>query len=408
MPPRPWRREEGAEMPFRGGPGQKPGGSVGRSDKTKGDAQPSNQSRETSIGGSQSIEADIRGIARKHNLCVDFLRTGKCSRDKCRYGHFGPDNSGERPVAVPTAPAPPSETKPKPDPIQTKLWDDVRRVTSNKFCLRWKDSTVRPQGKYVIWMALIVATMLLTWLTPLLFASLVVVETACSYPVAVAFCGLREVLGYHNYIENGYESCHFAFWNASDSYLRLIVWLFVRIVLFYFVCVYLVFHEYKEVITHNYEQVGDYPTPLTTTVSQDVRPDVMSRGKLLHSDPLLVTVKYTKTTTYNLRFYTGRYEWCSWLVYWRTNHKTKTLTISMEMLSQLNVIANNFPVMDDRTACDRLAYAARNACTVNTDRFDFIQGGNIVANTAFVAYGIYCRTKEQTKNLPFWREPAPK
>jgi hypothetical protein len=83
------------------------------------------------------------------------------------------------------------------------------------------------------------------------------------------------------------------------------------------------------------------------------------------------------------------------------------MIISLELLAQMNTFSNTDPLVDMKTTGQRIEYAARCAGTVNTDRFDYLAPKeNVVANTAFVAYGLQRQTAYKTRDLPFWREPA--
>lgn len=173
---------------------------------------------------------------------------------------------------------------------------------------------------------------------------------------------------------------------------RFIAFLWVPVALFFASVSLKIFED------HEYVQDGDYLPPLVRNEFDDVRPDQMARGKLLHSDPRLIKMSYNKKMRKCLCF--GSVELCySWTT------KTRQVTVSVELLAQLNVYSNTMPVVDAKTACDRLTYAARNICTVNLDRYDFMYE-NVVANTVFVGYALYKRTKQTTKSLPFYREPA--
>jgi hypothetical protein len=89
----------------------------------------------------------------------------------------------------------------------------------------------------------------------------------------------------------------------------------------------------------------------------------------------------------------------------RPDDKYYTFDISLEMLSQLNHLALMTPTPDKSVAYERIKFAAKNIMSVNTNRFDFINGDHHLLHTTAIALGLYEQQHERASLLPFHKAP---
>lgn len=108
----------------------------------------------------------------------------------------------------------------------------------------------------------------------------------------------------------------------------------------------------------------------------DLRADSLSLGKLLHDEPMYAEFEYHRT---------GR----------PVNLKVTTLTVSLELLSQITTGRNMDLGSEPLAAYERLRQSANSTHSVKYSRYLALYGINIAQDTAVLGFALYMQQREQ-------------
>jgi len=123
----------------------------------------------------------------------------------------------------------------------------------------------------------------------------------------------------------------------------------------------------------------------------DLRADSISLGKLLHAKPMYAVVRYTSVDP--------RWGWST--LFRKTIEHNVSLTVSLEVLSQL-LTAKNLPLgSTDEVAAERIKLAAQSLHSVSINRYLAVEGINVVQDTTLVAFALYKQMVERRRMVPF-------
>jgi hypothetical protein len=370
---------------------------------------------------------DVKNEVLKDKPCKFFLKEGKCRYgDACKFSHeqIQPGEKAQEPPPPPNVVQPPKADE-EPKPPKTQLWDDTTRAKKDSHVIEW---TVKSRPFTTGITVLKCLIFVLFWwfmfdFNTLAFSCWVLVEPMHCIPtenstaiVPLVPSPLFDHTNDWRDLDVLIRECEVSYYERSCNaikddpigvlFLCCVFFIKSAIQILIPLIIVLLIPRVRFDEVHCYKRVARPSSVPYDDVTKDVRPDLLAKGKLLHTDPLLAYYTYNHSERCCLCVLYYTYVVPDWVfLYWFISREKRVL-VSVELLSQLNTFSNTMPTLTEQLASDRLQYAARNICTVNLDRFDFMYGENVVANTVFLAYAIYKRTNASTKSLPFWREPV--
>lgn len=151
-------------------------------------------------------------------------------------------------------------------------------------------------------------------------------------------------------------------------------------------------------------------TPLAAqATTQDLRTEAAKRGKLVFADNLRAQAIYSYelydscklegVENFSLDPVVQLWKWIEpqCLV---EKEGRRQFTVSVELLAQLNQLAVTLPT-EKLIAYERIEFAAKNICSVNSDKYDFVDGNHTLLHTVALAKALYHQQVESVSQIPF-------
>lgn len=184
-----------------------------------------------------------------------------------------------------------------------------------------------------------------------------------------------------------------------DALLTLMI-----LIIYRYVCITYYVLTRSQVKTHHYTV-----RPSQDTLTQDLRTESMKRGKMVFMNSLYATADYHFSMREDfelngIRHFTKAPVCTRWSISISAQDidliGRRNFKVSIELLAQLNHLAITMPA-EQKVAYERIEFAAKNICAVNTDKYDFVEGDHILLHTVALAKALYQQQRESILHVPF-------